>query len=417
MRITIHRGTNQIGGCVTEYEQDGWHLFVDFGEQLPGAPAEGQPLKIEGLTYGDISRSALLLTHHHGDHIGKIGELPEKLPIHIGYMARKIQIKSSDHRKIVDKAQALILKYMQRAKTFYPRKEFNFGPFTIMPISVDHSAWDAYAFRIEADGCRVFHTGDFRTHGFRSRKLPELLRWSIGHVDYVVCEGTNVERPDKANQSEFELQQQFVNAFTANKYNIVYLSSTNIDRLFSIYHAALRAGRPFYLDGYQKSVMDIVAGKDSVWGKSSLYQYDEKYRPKGLYEDKKTFRINEKFINFAADKGYVLVARANSRFDNLIERLPGEPKKKYLSMWDGYVNPANPAYNPQLAKSLGKGYETMHTSGHCDMASLHTVFDLLKPKGIIPLHTDNPQAFANLFADQWPVILLHDAQPFNCSSV
>ena len=25
MNITIHRGTHRIGGCVTEYEYDGWH--------------------------------------------------------------------------------------------------------------------------------------------------------------------------------------------------------------------------------------------------------------------------------------------------------------------------------------------------------------------------------------------------------
>ena len=34
IRITVHRGTNQIGGCVTEYECRGFHLFVDYGEQV-----------------------------------------------------------------------------------------------------------------------------------------------------------------------------------------------------------------------------------------------------------------------------------------------------------------------------------------------------------------------------------------------
>ena len=38
MKITIPRGTDQIGGCVTEYEHEGWKLFVDYGEQLPGVP-------------------------------------------------------------------------------------------------------------------------------------------------------------------------------------------------------------------------------------------------------------------------------------------------------------------------------------------------------------------------------------------
>ena len=41
MTITIHRGSHQIGGCVTEYESDGWRLFVDYGEELPGGLQSG----------------------------------------------------------------------------------------------------------------------------------------------------------------------------------------------------------------------------------------------------------------------------------------------------------------------------------------------------------------------------------------
>ena len=47
MKITIHRGTDQIGGCVTEYEHEGWKLFVDYGEQLPGSP-KSKPLINKG---------------------------------------------------------------------------------------------------------------------------------------------------------------------------------------------------------------------------------------------------------------------------------------------------------------------------------------------------------------------------------
>lgn len=75
MKIEIHRGTDQIGGCITEFEHEGWHLFIDYGEQLPGSP-KPMPLEIEGLTKGDLTRSALLITHYHSDHIGGIKELP-----------------------------------------------------------------------------------------------------------------------------------------------------------------------------------------------------------------------------------------------------------------------------------------------------------------------------------------------------
>ena len=49
MNIKIHRGTHQIGGCVTEYEYNGWHLFVDYGEQLLGYP-QTDPLEVNCLT-------------------------------------------------------------------------------------------------------------------------------------------------------------------------------------------------------------------------------------------------------------------------------------------------------------------------------------------------------------------------------
>ena len=90
MKITIHRGTNQIGGSVTEYEHQGWRLFVDCGEPLPGIPVP-QPLDIEGLTTGDTSKSAILITHYHGDHIGNIHQIPDNVPVFIGKLGLEIQ--------------------------------------------------------------------------------------------------------------------------------------------------------------------------------------------------------------------------------------------------------------------------------------------------------------------------------------
>ena len=43
---------------------------------------------------------------------------------------------------------------------------------------------------------------------------------------------------------------------------------------------------------------------------------------------------------------------------------------------------------------------------------LRDVLQLLKPKAIIPLHTENPEAFAQLFKDEWQVIVLNDGDSF-----
>lgn len=407
MKITIHRGTDQIGGSVTEYEYDGWHLFVDYGEELTGGKHKGK-LEIEGLTHGDVSKSALLITHYHGDHIGCITELPESLPIYLGKVGREIQMVLSEHLQSVDGVHKDMLKRLETATTFLPGKDFSFGPFNIMPVTIDHSAFDAYAFRIEADGVKVFHSGDFRTHGFRSRKLPKLIKEYVGEVDYVVCEATNVSRPDATSVSEHDLQQLFIEQFKEHHGNVVYLSSTNIDRLFALYHAALKIGKVFLVDAYQKKIMDVVTQRDTLWGKSRLYKYGE-YEPMVLQYGNDEFRTSDKFLDFFEKKGYVLIARTNQRFKTLINKLPGD-KKIYLSMWDGYVDPDKEAYKQELAEALGEGWEYLHTSGHCDMLSLRGLLSMLHPRAILPIHTDDPHKFAELFSDEWPVLLLNDGE-------
>ena len=406
LNIKVHRGTHQIGGCVTEYEYDGWHLFVDYGEELPGAPKSGD-ICVEGLTHGDLSKSALLITHYHGDHIGSITKLPKELPIFMGGVGREIQRILSNRLKSVSTTHKEMLSRLEDVRTFEAGRNFSFGPFTIMPIVMDHSAFDAYAFRIEGGGVTAFHTGDFRTHGFRSKKLPEVIRKYVGEVNYVVCEGTNVSRPTAASLPEHELQKQFKKAFAEHKSNIVYVSSTNVDRLFALYHAAIAVGRKFIVDNYQMSIMEEVVKRDTMWGKSNLYKFKEGNMPMVLQFEDGEFRVNDKFKWLLDQTGYVLIARANPLFDDFIERIPGE-KLKYLSMWKGYVDPKNEAYNDNMAASVGKKFLYIHTSGHCDMDSLNGLFQMLHPRAIIPIHTDNPETFAKLFCKEWPIIVLND---------
>ena len=206
MKITIHRGTDQVGDCVTEYESNGWKLFVDYGEQLPGTSTVKKPLKIDGLTCGNVSHSALLITHYHGDHIGKIADLPQNLPMFIGKMAKDILSNFAEYIGYISDEYRRIKERLETTLTFPPYQEFEFGDFKIMPVVVDHSAFVAYAFRIEAGGIKVFHTGDFRTHGFRSKKLPRVIETFIGKVNYMVCEATNVIQPDATALSEHKLQ-------------------------------------------------------------------------------------------------------------------------------------------------------------------------------------------------------------------
>ena len=150
MKITIHRGSEQIGGCITEYEINGWKLFVDYGEQLPGN--EQKNLEIEGLNKGDLSKSALFITHYHNDHVGNIVKLDDNLSIYMGTVTKDILWELSNHLKSVSEKEARMVKRLEKVKTFKIGEIIKFEDFLITPFNLDHSAFDSYAFKIEAQG-------------------------------------------------------------------------------------------------------------------------------------------------------------------------------------------------------------------------------------------------------------------------
>lgn len=444
MKITIHRGSDQIGGCITEYESDGCKLFVDYGEQLPGAPKV--PLEIEGLTHGDLSKSALLITHYHADHIGKISEVADSIPVYMGYTGceiyRKLQRRLSF---IAGEAGEKARKSYERSgliHTFMEGEEFHFGPFSICPVKMDHSAYDSYGFIISdsKDGTVAFHTGDFRAHSTVGEEFGDTIS-SLPDIDIIVCEATNIERSHKEAQPEWKIEARFKKLFKQNKYNSVFVSSTNIDRLFGIYRAASEAGRIVLMDEYQYDILNSVIGKND-WMRNGSESFEftdedgyfvfETYDPnyefdKGLpfvlkldrtSKNTPKFFIPDKLRKLINWKGCVLIARTTPQFESLIESFPTRQSCKYLSLWDGYVNPDLPAYNAALAKILGSGYKYVHTSGHADIHTLKTLFSLIYGvKKIIPIHTESPTKFMEIFSRKWSVLLLNDGESYSIPKI
>lgn len=216
MRITIHRGTDQIGGCVTEICYGEHKLFIDLGEQLPGTHST-EELAVEGLTKGDTTKSALLITHYHADHIGELLKAKPEVPVYMGETAWKIyQHYEQRLTYIPETEKALkhkqVLERIDNVNTFTAGKTFCWGNMQVTPLMIDHSAFDAYMFVIEADGVRLLYTGDFRGHGFRSKALPKLIAKYAKDIDYIVSEGTNVYRTVE-NESEHALQGRFTEEF------------------------------------------------------------------------------------------------------------------------------------------------------------------------------------------------------------
>ena len=74
INITIHRGANQIGGCITEIATTKAKIIIDLGSNLPGNRVK--ELTIEQVTQITADADAIFYTHYHGDHIGLFHLVP-----------------------------------------------------------------------------------------------------------------------------------------------------------------------------------------------------------------------------------------------------------------------------------------------------------------------------------------------------
>ena len=76
-------------------------------------------------------------------------------------------------------------------------------------------------------------------------------------------------------------------------------------------------------------------------------------------------------------------------------------------MWKGYLK-------EERVKSFIDGYRKiyLHTSGHADKESIKMLMELTTPNMVIPIHTEAPIAFNEIYSKA-KLILLKDGEEFN----
>ena len=254
-------------------------------------------------------------------------------------------------------------------------------------------------FLIKADGKRVLHTGDFRTHGQRGKAVVEAIKKYVGKVDCLICEGTTLTRDNTQILSEFELQKKLEEIFNENKYNFVLCSSTNIDRIAAIHKAALNSRKMFVCDSYQCDILEYI----TKISKSGLYKFNDSTNIKAT----KVYRYSSNLLDKMKKYGFVMLVRANVNFENIIRMFPNN--KFVYSQWLGYLKGNNEDYQ-RIQKIVPKLYIYLHTSGHATPKAIKEIIDITNPNYVIPIHTENKQKIKELTNK---AIILEDNEEFN----
>lgn len=399
MKITIHRGTNQIGGCITEIcSEGGTKILIDLGRNLPSETNEpdeyDDPTALSALLEGV---SAVVYTHNHSDHAGFFAEIPEHIPQYMGAMGREVmqnsleeQLNTAQRAGRTQRAEELMgaIARLGEFRTYATARTFRIGDIAITPYFVSHSAADSHMLLVECDSKRALHTGDFRDHGFTGKGLtPTLAR--IGQVDALIIEGTTLSREDSATKSEFQIQQDMLAQMERYKNIFVVCSSTNFDRLAGLYQDTQQIfGRPFVCDKYQKRQLDTLR---KYSGKHSWYYNVRNALPMSLNAKS----LHENMFK----RGFTMVVRNNANFRKWIgfikEHIDLAETLCIYSQYLGYLE-KQPSLR-EFVDSLGCKVEYIHTSGHASPQAIELVCRTLNPRSaIIPIHKEASSDFHSL---------------------
>ena len=426
MEIIIHRGTHQIGGCVTEIKTEEARIIIDMGTPLPGSKTEDEfdvagenVIALPGVTVpvaSDIETEKIkdgcsvnaqlcdgvFITHYHGDHIGMIDRLLPEIPLYIGKAAKEIYSIYCGKTKQDEK-----VKRLRNAHAYTAGQPIQIKDITVTPLLTSHSALDAYMLLIEAEGKTVLHTGDFSLHGVEGKKWLEAVKKHLAEkntasIDYLICEGTMLPDQKRTSPTEMDVVGQIDVLMKKYKKVFVLCSSTHIDRIAEFYHHR-NCHAPMVSDLYQNIILQYVT---KAYGESEyFYRIKDAYAYFPDYIDIE----NPKLQEWMDERGFVALIRSNYWSKWMLEHYYDEKDSAIVySMWSGYLK-EGPAKNEYLCEFL-KPYKFtafIHAGGHSLPEEIKVFVDVINPSHIIPIQTEHPDAMRELLPER-EIVLLKD---------
>ena len=419
MRLTIHRGTHEIGGNCVELCTDTTRLVIDVGMPLVNADrnpfdakamrrkskeeliADGTLPKVPGLFDDRPAPNGILLSHAHADHTGLLEYTSPEIPVYLSQGTSKMMLAGS-----IFAGQPGIDR--KRSVVFEPETPFEVGDFRITAYPVDHSAFDSMAFIIEADGKRLLYSGDLRLHGRKPGMAKRLIQAATRErIDVMLMEGTHFTAGRERGVTERELEEQIISHITeAPGIVLAAFSPMHVDRLVTFYRAAKRTGRIFVVDPYAAFVMHLVSGQAKLPrpGEAAdirVYYnsyFEESHERRGLKKIHRMFDAGRITLDdiLGDPHRYLMVFRPSMLSRDFDGQLPHKARCLY-SYWTGYLGrPELVDLREKLAAANGYLVEA-HTSGHIFADDIVQFVRAINPRSVVPIHTFEPERFVDVF--------------------
>lgn len=398
MKIIIHRGASEIGGTCIQLSTSNTTILLDLGLPLSQ--------NSRNIDVAALKPDAVLISHPHQDHYGLIDVLNPDIPIFIGKLGKNL----------ID-ATKMLLGIPLHKNDFHHFKSwepFSVGDFTVTPYLVDHSAVDAYAFLIEAEGKKVFYSGDFRAHGRKSVLFENMIKNPPKDIDLLFMEGTMMQRNNDKFPAESDVEQAIYETIKGQS-NISFIisSSQNIDRIVSAFRACKRARKTLVIDVYTAWVLEqLKLVSDSIpameWDLIKVYlshSQHEKLRANPRYFGdfrNRVYQHRVKKEELQVSPADYLSFGKMSHFKIIDLYKKRTPVNVIYSQWLGYLKYSDSDYYGAAAIAEYRNdpqvnFVYAHTSGHATVEDLQRFAGALNPKTLVPVHTESGNVFNKYF--------------------
>lgn len=371
-------GTGEIGMNFNVYGKEGKWLIIDcgtgFAEDIPGVTMIVPNIDFIKENKEDIV--GMVITHAHEDHLGAVQHLWKEIgcPIYTtNFTANFLRARLRDCR-ISD----IQINEVEEGNLFV-------DPFDLELIPMTHSIPEMHSVAIKTENGIVFHSGDWKLDddpvvGKKSNE-ERLIELGKEGVLSIICDSTNVFSEGHSG-SEGELYENIKEVVNeAEKLIAFSLFASNIARIHTIAKIAKETGRSV-----------VVLGRSLDRSISAAIQSG--------YLEEFTFLNPNEAVNLEREKTLLLCTGCQGDVLAATNRLSlGTHSVFQLEKGDTVVFSSRiiPGNERKIFASLNRFIsmgvnivtersKKIHVSGHPYRDELKKMYEMLKPKTVIPVH-------------------------------